>query len=81
MSDNQFIVDLGGINLTDEQKHRMNAAIQKAVAGELAHFDGSYNLALFPIGGRKGKIPFPIIWGIIARPVKEQWIKDLNQTH
>ena len=62
MAENQFVVDLGTIKLSDEQRQRINVAIQKAVAGELATINVSNKIALFPIS----KFPGPIINGIIA---------------
>jgi hypothetical protein len=78
MANTQFIVDLGDIQLTDEQKTSINAAIQKAATAQLAQIGNSSRLALFPIGGHGPKFPGPIIWGIIARPWKDQWIKDIG---
>lgn len=78
MTENQFSVDLGDIKLTDEQKAKINAAIQKAVVGELATIGNANQLAFFPVSGHGHKFPGPIIWGIIARPVKEQWMKDIT---
>jgi hypothetical protein len=64
MVENQFVVDLGTLKLTDEQKQRINGAIHKAVAGELATIDTGNKVALFPIT----KWPHgPIINGIIIR--------------
>jgi hypothetical protein len=64
MAENQFIVDLGTIKLTDDQTLRINSAIQKAVAGELATFNVTKKIALFPIS----KFPKgPILNGIILR--------------
>jgi len=37
MAGTQFVVDLGYVKLSDEQKRIINAAIQKAVIGELAN--------------------------------------------
>lgn len=78
MANNQFVVDLGDMKLTEEQKININAAIQKAVTGQLAHLGNSSKIALFPVGGTGPKFPGPILWGIIARPWKDQWVKELG---
>lgn len=78
MADNQFTVDLGDLKLSEEQKARINASIQKAVVSELATIGSAGQLAFFPVGGHGPKFPGHIIWGIIARPVKDQWIKDIT---
>ena len=86
MANNHFIVDLGNLSLSDLQKKSINAAIQRAVAGELANMETSHEVALFPRNGRAlkfpgpiegGKFPGPILWGIIARPFDEKWAKDI----
>jgi hypothetical protein len=79
MASTQFVVDLGNVKLTEQQKNSINAAIQRAVTGELAVVGSTSRLALFPIGGRGPKFPGPIIWGIIIRPAKDQWIKDIKE--
>jgi len=67
--DNQFIVDLGDVKLTPVQVERMNAAIQKAVAGQLASINQKGQLALYPIT----KFPKgPIINGIYARLIRPE---------
>lgn len=64
MSENQFVVDLGTLKLSDDEKQRINAAIHKAVAGEIATINTGNKVALFPIF----KLPHgPIINGIIIR--------------
>jgi hypothetical protein len=64
MNENQFVVDLGTLKLTAEQRQTMNAAIQRAVTSELASINLGNKVALFPIS----KFPRgPIINGIIAR--------------
>jgi len=78
MKENQFTVDLGDLKLSDDQRIKINAAIQRAVTGELATIGSANQIALFPFGGHGHKFPGPIIWGIIARPLKDQWLKDLN---
>ena len=78
MKENQFTVDLGDLKLSDDQRTRINAAIQKAVVGELATVGTANQIAYFPVGGHGHKWPGPIIWGIIARPIKDQWVKDLE---
>lgn len=64
MNENQFVVDLGAMKLTDDQRSRINAAIQKAVAGELATLDVTKKIALLPVTKWKDG---PIINGIIIR--------------
>ena len=83
MANTQFVVDLGDVKLSEDQKRSINAAIQKAVTGQLAQIPTETSLALFPIGGGgKGpKWPGPIIWGIIIRPPRDQWIKDIGVMH
>jgi hypothetical protein len=73
-SENQFTVDLGTMKLTDAQRNSINAAIQKAVAGELASIGGADKIALIPAS--KWKVG-PIINGIIARPIDERIFKEL----
>jgi hypothetical protein len=64
MKDNQFVVDLGTLKLNDAQRASLNAAIHKAVAGELANFKSDRRIALFPVD----RFPNgPIINGIIIR--------------
>ena len=64
--ENQFIVDLGAMKLSPIQKDKINAAIQKAVAGQIASLNLKDQVALYPIN----KLPKgPIINGIIARPI------------
>lgn len=80
MSKNQFTVDLGDINLSADQKARINTAIQKAVVSELAGVGTAGNLAFIPVGGGHGGFPpghGPILQGLIARPLKDQWVKDI----
>jgi len=75
MAQNQFTIDLGDIALTEEQRSNMNAAIQKAVAGELAASNLKDQVALFPV---QGKRPIgPIINGIVARRIDLQKFKDV----
>ncbi|MDB5223380.1 MAG: hypothetical protein JWN83_2047 [Chitinophagaceae bacterium] len=78
MANTQFVVDLGDVKLSNEQKNAINAAVQKAVTGELANISSTSRLALFPVGGRWPRFPGPIIWGIIARPVDDRWLKDIG---
>lgn len=69
MNENQFVVDLGDLPLTDDQRKKINAAIQKAVAGELANIELDKEVILVPvnrgIGGRGG-----IRDGIIVRDLR-----------
>ena len=64
MKENQFMVDLGKLKLDEAQRSNINAAIQKAVAGQLAALKFTNHVALFPVN----KFPHgPIINGIVAR--------------
>jgi hypothetical protein len=79
MADNQFVVDLGSVKLTDDNKKKINASIQRAVAGELANLASeAHNIALLPIGGTGHKFPGPILWGIIARPLDDKLLNQIN---
>ena len=73
MKENQFTVDLGDLKLDDDQRLKINASIQKAVAGELASLNLRKSPVLIPIN----KFPnFPIWYGIIARDFDKVIIKD-----
>ena len=64
MEKNKFVVDLGKLELTDDQRGRINASIQKVVAGELATMNQKGRIVLVPIK------EFPhggILNGIVAR--------------
>lgn len=62
---NQFIVSLGDIELSDAQRVNIDNAIQKAVLKELSVMDNINKLLVKrPIGGI-GKIPDYFPWGII----------------
>ncbi len=62
---NQFIVSLGDIELSDAQRVNIDNAIQKAVLKELSNIDNINKLLVKrPIGG-VGKIPDYFPWGII----------------
>jgi hypothetical protein len=75
MAQNQFVIDLGDVTLTEEQRSTMNAAIQKAVAGQLGANNLKDQVALFPVGGKR---PIgPIINGIIARKIDVAKFKDV----
>ena len=66
MKENQFTVDLGSITLTEADRSNINAAIQKAVAGEIANLNLKNRVVLIPANKwPKG----PIINGIIIRPI------------
>lgn len=73
MPDNQFVVDLGTVRLSAEQRQNMSNAIQAAVASEVAKLGSTTNkLALIPINKfTKG----PIIDGIYVRDIT----KNLDQ--
>lgn len=66
MAENQFVVDLGNVKITEEQRQRLNAAIQKTVAGELATLNLGNKVALFPVSKFPGG---GIINGIIIRDI------------
>ncbi|MGO4290216.1 hypothetical protein [Chitinophaga sp. RAB17] len=75
MKENKFVVDLGDLKLTDEQRHKINSAIQKAVTGELAGISAG-NVArnvLIPVSHWPHS---PIIWGFILRDFDKVIIKD-----
>jgi hypothetical protein len=71
---NKFIVDLGELKLTDDQRKNINAAIQDAVTGELADVETGNQLVLLPETGigSASRLPGHIIYGIIARPFDEK---------
>ena len=68
MANTQFIVDLGHLQLIEEQKINISAANQKATAEQLVNVASSNRLALFPVVGDGPKFSDPIIYGIIAHP-------------
>lgn len=75
MKENQFLVDLGDLKLDDEQRARINAGIQKAVASELAELHSSFarRNVLIPVN----KWPdFPFPWGIIIRDFEKVINRD-----
>ena len=79
MSENQFSVDLGTLKLSDDQRNKINAAIQKAVTSELATIGLGQRLVLIPLS-TSIRIPNrPIINGIIARPVELAALETLLQ--
>jgi hypothetical protein len=49
MNENQFIVDIGSLQLNDEKWKKIDAAIHKAVAGELADMGTTNKLSYIPI--------------------------------
>ena len=74
MANNQFVVDMGKVKLTDEQAQRINTAIQKAVAGEIAHLNLKEHIALIPVNNK----PFgPIIRGIIVQVAAFEKLNEL----
>ena len=76
MASNQFVVDLGSLELSNEQRESMNSAIQGAVTSELARFQLRRKIVLIPVDKwPKG----PILDGIIARPLDKNITKDLEQ--
>jgi hypothetical protein len=66
MSDNTFTVDLGKLKLSDTQRHNINAAIQRAVAGELAQFDLKEQIVLIPVTSKLNISRYPWTRGFIA---------------
>ena len=63
-ANNKFVVDLGKLELTDEQTKNMNAAIQKAVVGELGKIKLPKDVIFLP--GYPTKKP-GFIHGILVR--------------
>ncbi|GLU51676.1 hypothetical protein [Dyadobacter frigoris] len=63
--ENQFLVSLEGLHLSEDQKKRINEGIQEIVMKELAHMDA---LKEYGVGKKKGPFDFgglhPFIWGI-----------------
>lgn len=70
MADNQFIVDLGTVQLTDAQHQSMNNAIQAAVASEIAKLGAASKIALVPVNKF---IKGPLINGIVARDITKNF--------
>ena len=69
MASNQFVVDLGSLKLSADQRKSINAAIQGAVTKELAGFKLGKRIVLIPID----RWPFgPILDGIVARDFNKQ---------
>ena len=66
MKENQFLVDLGDLKLDDNQRAKINASIQKAVAGELAELNTSFARRSVFIPIRQWP-DFPFPWGLIIR--------------
>ena len=63
-ANNKFVVDLGKLTLTEEESKSMNAAIQKAVVGELGKIKLPKDVVILPgIPTKKvGLINGIIIW-------------------
>jgi hypothetical protein len=75
MAANQFVVDLGNVTLSTDQRRKMNAAIQSAVAGELANINLKKRIVLIPIDKwPKG----PILDGIVIRDLDKRFNDILN---
>ncbi len=70
-AENQFTVDLGTMRLSEDQRTRINSAIQKAVAGELTGLGLSERVVLIPASKWKNGIG-PIINGIVIRQLDEK---------
>ncbi len=78
MEKNKFTVDLGNLTLNDDQCQSINAAIQKAVTGELAKVNLKKHIVLIPIKS------LPIngnghTSGIIARYIDDKQIKNIQE--
>lgn len=75
MSSRQFVVDLGNLELSDDQRESINSAIQGAVTTQLAKLKLRKKIVLIPVDKwPKG----PILDGIIARPLDKDIAKDLQ---
>ena len=76
-AENQFLVSLEGLKLSNEQKIKINSGIQDVVMRELAQMD---NLDNFAIVKKKKSIDVnalhPFIWGIIWDNGKK--VMDVN---
>ena len=72
-AENQFTVDLGNIQLSDQQRTNINNAIHKAVAGELAGLGAAGKVVLVPVSKGKG----PLINGIIVLLIDEKMFADI----
>ena len=70
MANNQFVVDLGSVRLTDDQHQRMSNAIQAAVAAEISNLGSANKIALVPINKF---VKGPIIDGIVARDITKNF--------
>ncbi len=73
----KFTVDLGEIKLSEDQVQNINAAIQKAVAGELAKVNPARQIVLIPVNANP-RLKENIIIGIIAREFNEERQKQLG---
>lgn len=73
---NQFTVDLGKVQLSEQDKARITAAIQRAVTSELASINLKNQVILIPVVNFKG----PIINGIVARHLADKEIGNLIAT-
>ena len=75
---NEFVVDLGTLKLSDDQRKTINAAVQKAVAGELANLSLTERFIMIP-GSPSSRFPgWPHIYGIVARLVDEAFLNKLE---
>ncbi|GAA4739331.1 hypothetical protein [Flavisolibacter ginsenosidimutans] len=70
MANNQFVVDLGSVRLTDDQHQRISNAIQAAVSAEIANLGSASKIALVPINKF---VKGPIIDGIVARDITKNF--------
>ena len=73
----KFTVDLGEIKLSEDQVQNINAAIQKAVAGELAKVNPARQIVLIPVNANP-RLKGNIIIGIIAREFNEDRLKQMG---
>ena len=73
MKSNQFVVDLGSLNLNSVQRKNINSAIQGAVTRELAQFKLNKKVVLIPVDNNWPPDPKDpdghILIGLIIRPV------------
>lgn len=73
-TENQFVVSLEGIKLSNEQKQRINKGLKEVVMKELGNMDLVNDVVLKK---SKPNVPIllgdrPFIWGIILKNLQEQ---------
>jgi hypothetical protein len=74
---NEFVVDLGTLKLSEEQRSRINASIQKAVAGELANISMTERFIMIPANPGSRFPGWNHWYGITARLVDETLLAQL----